>query len=142
MLIKWGRYGKFLACSGYPSCKNSVKLKEDQQKPSQLSVPELAGEKCEQCGNEMVIREGRFGRYLACRGYPTCKNTKSLKLNIRCPREGCEGHLVEKRSRRGRVFYGCSEYPKCNYTAWQIQQAGDSGSGSQTVSPVKGKDSH
>ena len=142
MMIKWGRYGKFLACSGYPSCKNSVKLKEDQQKPSQLSVPELAGEKCEQCGNEMVIREGRFGRYLACRGYPTCKNTKSLKLNIRCPREGCEGHLVEKRSRRGRVFYGCSEYPKCNYTAWQIQQAGDSGSGSQTVSPVKGKDSH
>jgi DNA topoisomerase-1 len=128
MVIKWGRYGKFLACSGYPSCKYTIKLKEDQQGPLMASAGKPSGEICEKCGREMVIREGRFGRYLACSGYPSCKNTKPLVLNIKCPRAGCEGHLVEKRTRKGRVFYGCSKYPDCTYTSWVRPQTPDSGS--------------
>jgi DNA topoisomerase-1 len=128
MVIKWGRYGKFLACSGYPSCKYTIKLQEDQQGPLMASAGKPSGEICEKCGREMVIREGRFGRYLACSGYPSCRNTKPLVLDIKCPREGCEGHLVEKRTRRGRIFYGCSKYPDCTYTSWVRPQTPDSGS--------------
>ena len=126
MVIKWGRYGKFLACSGYPDCKYTIKLKEDQQGPLPAPSKEPSGEICEKCGKEMVIREGRFGRYLACQGYPSCKNTKPLVLNIKCPREGCEGYLVEKRTRKGRIFYGCSKYPDCKYTSWVRPQTPDS----------------
>jgi DNA topoisomerase-1 len=126
MVIKWGRYGKFLACSGYPDCKYTIKLKEDQQGPLPARPGEPSGEVCEKCGKEMVIREGRFGRYLACQGYPSCKNTKPLVLNIKCPREGCEGYLVEKRTRKGRTFYGCSKYPDCKYTSWVRPQTPDS----------------
>jgi DNA topoisomerase-1 len=67
----------------------------------------------------MVIREGRFGRYLACQGFPSCKNTKPLILKIKCPREGCDGFVVEKRTKKGRTFYGCSKYPECDFTSWK-----------------------
>lgn len=127
MVIRWGRYGKFLACSGYPDCKHTIKLKEDQQGPLVAPAGEPSGEICEKCGKEMVIREGRFGRYLACQGYPSCKNTKPLVLNSKCQREGCEGYLVEKRTRKGRIFYGCNKYPDCKYTSWVRPQAPDSG---------------
>ncbi|MFH0871966.1 MAG: type I DNA topoisomerase [bacterium] len=119
MVIRWGRYGKFLACSGYPACKNTLKLKEDQQGPHKPPVQQAAGEVCEKCGKEMVVREGRFGRYLACQGFPSCKNTRPLTLGIRCRREGCDGFLVERRTRRGRVFYGCNKYPDCSYASWE-----------------------
>jgi DNA topoisomerase-1 len=119
MVIKWGRYGKFMACSGYPSCKNTIKLKEDEQGPGRPAASESSGEVCEKCGAEMVIREGRFGRYLACQGFPSCKNTKPLILKIKCPREGCDGFVVEKRTKKGRTFYGCSKYPECDFTSWK-----------------------
>ncbi|MDH7500625.1 MAG: type I DNA topoisomerase [candidate division NC10 bacterium] len=119
MVIKWGRFGKFMACSGFPSCKNTIKLKEEEQGRARPSLPEASGEVCEKCGSPMVVREGRFGRYLGCQGFPSCKNTKPLVLNVKCPQDGCGGFLVEKRTRKGRTFYGCSRYPECRFTSWQ-----------------------
>ena len=108
LIIRWGRNGKFMACSGYPDCKYT--------KP--LEKPEVVEEKCEKCGRQMVIKHGRFGRFLACSGYPECKSTKPISVGVDCPKDGCDGAVVEKKSRRGRTFYGCSNYPKCNFATW------------------------
>lgn len=112
--IRFSRGGPFLACSGYPECsftsdyerdeKGHIHAVERQEKPS--------GEVCEKCGQPMVLKHGRYGNFLACSGYPKCRNTRPISTGISCPREGCGGHLVERMSRRGR-FYGCSKYPEC-----------------------------
>lgn len=113
MLVKkFGRNGPFLACPRYPECKFTKPLREEEQ-------PVPTGESCPNCGSPMVQRMGRFGRFIACQNYPTCKTTSSLRTGVSCPMEGCPGHLVEKRGRkRGRVFYACDQYPKCNYALW------------------------
>jgi len=74
--------------------------------------------KCEKCGNPMVIKNGKFGRFLACSNYPTCKFTRSIDTGVRCPEEGCDGLIVERKTRKGRTFYGCANYPKCTYALW------------------------
>jgi DNA topoisomerase-1 len=114
MVIKWGRNGKFLSCSGYPGCKNAKPIpgSEGARQP-QAEVP--TGEKCEKCGSDMVIKIGRFGPFMACSNYPACKNIKSVPTGIKCPLDG--GDIVERRSKRG-IFYGCSNYPDCKFTAW------------------------
>jgi len=112
MVVRWGRNGKFLACSGYPECKNTRPLKKDEQEP------ELTDEVCEVCGAPMVVKHGRYGSFLACSNYPKCKFTKPISLGISCPREGCDGQIVERRTKKGRVFYGCSNYPKCDFVSW------------------------
>ena len=112
MIIKWGRNGRFMACSGYPECRNTRPLVEDQEKHQHL-----AGMKCELCGGEMVIRGGRFGVFLGCSNYPECKNTKSITTGIKCPKCG-EGDLVSRKTKRKRVFYGCSRYPECDFASW------------------------
>ena len=111
MVVKWGRNGRFLACPGYPQCKNTKPLEEDEQ-------PTATDEKCAQCGEPMVVKTGRYGRFLACSGYPKCRTVKPLALGIPCPEEECEGELVEKRSRKGKVFYGCNQYPNCKFASW------------------------
>jgi len=108
LIIRWGRNGKFMACSGYPECKHTKPLEE----------PEEVEEKCEKCGKQMVIKHGRFGRFMACSGYPDCKNTQPISVGVHCPTDGCSGNLVEKRSRRGKTFYGCSKYPNCKFASW------------------------
>ncbi|UCF78786.1 MAG: topoisomerase DNA-binding C4 zinc finger domain-containing protein, partial [Candidatus Eiseniibacteriota bacterium] len=111
MVKKFGRAGAFLACSGYPDCRFT--------KPLDASEEEMAtDEKCEVCGAPMKVREGRFGRFLSCSRYPECKATKSVTLGIECPEGGCGGSLVERRSKAGRVFYGCSSYPNCKFASW------------------------
>jgi DNA topoisomerase-1 len=112
MVIRWGRRGQFLACSGYPECRNTRPL-EGQGEP----LP-ATDESCPECGSPMVAKQGRFGTFLACSRYPQCKGTKPLvvKVGARCPE--CGGDLVEKRSRRGRVFYGCENYPRCRFVTW------------------------
>ncbi len=107
MVIKWGRNGRFLACSGYPQCTNTKPLPEDETE-----------ERCELCGAKLVVRSGRYGKFLACSNYPQCKFTKPLSTGVRCPRSGCDGYLVARRSKKGRTFYGCSRYPKCDFTSW------------------------
>ena len=114
MLIRWGRRGRFLACSGFPECKGTLPLEGEEQQ----EAPQATDEKCPECGSPMVIKSGRFGRFLACSRYPECKGRKPLTVTtgVRCPKDG--GELLERRSRRGRIFYGCSNYPKCDFTTW------------------------
>ena len=126
MVIKMGRFGKFLACSGYPECKNTKELpKDNANNEGNTADTEETGEICEKCGKPMIIKAGRYGKFLSCSGYPECKNIKPIpvKLNkskIPCP-TGCGGYLVEKRTKKGRKFFGCSSYPKCDYAAWTLQ---------------------
>ncbi len=99
----------------------SVTLKAAEQSISPVEIaPEMAGENCEVCGLPMVIKYGRFGKFIACSGFPACKNSRSLvvKTGVTCPK--CrKGDLIERRSRRGKQFFGCSEYPQCDFAVWQ-----------------------
>lgn len=111
MVIKWGRNGRFLACSAYPECKSTKPLNGAEE------VTET-DEICEKCGAPMQVKNGRFGKFLGCSNYPTCKTTKSMTTGISCPKKGCSGQVVERRGRGGRTFYGCSSYPKCDFVSW------------------------
>lgn len=165
MVIKWGKYGRFLACSNFPECRQTRELANDESSSDVSESPET----CEKCGSPMVLRKGRYGEFLACTGYPVCKGSRKLvevagkvvahreeELDLRCPRcgsplirkmgrfgefvackaypecryvhhertgVGCpecgEGELVEKKSRRRKVFYGCNRYPDCKFVVWQ-----------------------
>jgi len=116
MAIKWGKMGRFLACTGYPECKNTKDFKEVDGKVVPVEE-ELTDETCEKCGRPMVIKRGRFGRFMACSGYPECKTSKPLSIGVACPT--CKvGYLTERRSRRGKVFFGCNRYPDCTFAAW------------------------
>ena len=118
LVIKLGRYGKFYGCKGYPRCKYVRSLEREEGENLQDTVEAC----CEKCGKPMIVKESRYGKFLACSGYPHCRNTKSLNkvigLGMRCP--GCgEGEIVEKRTRRGKLFYGCSTYPRCGFASWE-----------------------
>ncbi len=171
MVVKWGRYGKFLACTGYPECRNTAELKEngsgEEASPQETAIS-AHEEPCEKCGKSMVVRRGRYGQFLACTGYPGCKNTRRIHVNdagevtskkdrlleedcprcggkmavkhgrfgeftacsnypecryiklkevgVKCPKDG--GAVVERRSRRGKTFYGCGNYPGCDFVVW------------------------
>ena len=110
MIVKMGRYGKYLACPNYPKCSNIKPYKKDSAPDEESDTP------CEKCGAKMVYRMGPYGKYLAC---PECGATKSIVVDtgIECPK--ChKGHLIRRRSRKGRYFYGCSEYPACDMALW------------------------
>jgi DNA topoisomerase-1 len=109
MVKRWGRHGQFLACSGFPECKTTKPLEEDDVQVEAV---------CPECGGEMMARVGRFGRFLACKRYPECKGTRAFTLGIKCPVEDCDGELKEKRTKKGRVFYGCDKFPKCKFATW------------------------
>jgi DNA topoisomerase-1 len=109
MVIKIGKNGKFLACSAYPKCKNTRSLENEI---------ELTGEDCPNCGSPMQLRRGRFGRFIACSNYPECKTTKNIPTGVKCPEPGCGGDIVERTSRKGKVFFSCSNYPKCEHSSW------------------------
>lgn len=116
MIIKWGRYGRFLGCANYPECQNIKALNGDD---TAADEPEETDTLCEKCGESMVIKTSRAGaRFLACSGYPKCKNAKPVPMGVDCPETDCEGYLGERRSKRGKVFYGCSNYPKCGFASW------------------------
>ncbi|NLB33911.1 MAG: type I DNA topoisomerase [Tissierellia bacterium] len=111
MVIKSGRYGKFLACPNYPECKNTKPLNGKE-------AAEETNEICEKCGSKMLKRKGRYGEFLACSDYPKCKNTKPIikTIDVSCPR--CGSKIAIKYSKAGRRFFGCSNYPDCNYISW------------------------
>jgi DNA topoisomerase-1 len=111
MVLKRGRFGQFMACTGYPDCKTTRRL--DQAK----KVPDIPlDEKCPQCGRNLLLRHGRYGEFVSCSGYPECKWVKQTYIGVKCPL--CkDGELVEKKARRGNIFYGCSNYPKCDFTS-------------------------
>lgn len=120
LVIKWGRNGEFLACSGYPACKNTKEFVRDQDGKIAPKPEPTTDEKCATCGAEMVYRRGRFGEFWACSRYPECRTTRPVSLGILCPKPGCGGFLTEKRSRRGSPFYGCSNYSSkgCDFVSW------------------------
>jgi DNA topoisomerase-1 len=168
MVQKWGQFGSFLACSGYPDCKNTKEIAKDEPKPGEGGA-DAEPEPCENCGKTMALKRGRFGQFYACTGYPECKTTRKIAgagsapkkpdipldetcpkckeaklvikdgrfgpftscsnypkckyikpktIGVPCPKSGCGGELIERRSRFGKVFYGCIKYPDCDFVAW------------------------
>ncbi len=109
--VRSGRFGPFIACTKYPECRYTKPLKRDK-------VPDKpTDEICKECGSPMVIKTGRYGEFLACTQYPKCKHTRPVPMGIKCPT--CkEGELVERRTRRGKSFYGCLRYPECEFSTW------------------------
>lgn len=118
MVIKWGRKGQFIACSNYPKCKNTSNFTSDENGKITQAETEKTDITCDKCGKPMVFKEGRFGRFLGCSGYPECKNTAAISLGVKCPEKDCGGNLTEKRTRKGKAFFGCSNYPKCKFATW------------------------
>jgi DNA topoisomerase-1 len=114
LIMKFGRFGKFIACSNYPNCRYTEKTGAEKKLEE-----EFAGEICEKCGAKMAVKKGRFGVFLGCSNYPDCKNIKRIenKTGIKCPK--CKiGDIVERKSKKGRTFFGCSTYPACDFSLW------------------------
>lgn len=125
LVVKLGKYGKFISCSNYPDCDYSESL-DDVHTPEdegEVDESQLEGE-CPECGGELELKQGRYGRFIACSNYPDCDFTKNYleKIGMDCP-DCQEGEVVIKRTRKGRVFYGCSRYPKCEYASWDDPRA-------------------
>ena len=112
MVKRWGKRGYFLACSSYPKCRYTREVEENGETKMETEA------RCEKCGSSMVVKNGKFGRFLACSNYPTCKFTQSLETGVRCPQDGCDGSIVERRTRKGKTFYSCTNYPKCTFALW------------------------
>jgi DNA topoisomerase-1 len=121
MVIKWGRSGEFLACPRYPECKSTKNFTRDDEGKVQVVNEQVTDEVCENCGRPMQVRFGRYGKFLGCTGYPECKTVRSLvrpvPTGVSCP-ECKEGEILEKRSRRGKVFFSCSRFPACRFATW------------------------
>jgi DNA topoisomerase-1 len=121
MVVKWGRNGEFLACKAYPSCKSTKNFNRDDKGEITIAEDEEINEICEQCGRPMLLRWGKFGKFLGCSGYPECKTVRPLQkpvdLGIKCP-DCKEGDIKERKSRWGKVFYGCDRYPECKFASW------------------------
>jgi DNA topoisomerase-1 len=123
-----GRNGHFIACTGYPDCSFSSNYTRDEQgtiKIAEVKVDDSKVKDCEKCGKPMVRKEGKFGEFLACTGYPECRHTESVvtsgggrETGVPCPVPGCTGSVIEKKSRRGKLFYGCNRYPECTFASW------------------------
>ncbi|MDO8529262.1 MAG: type I DNA topoisomerase [bacterium] len=114
LLMKFGRFGKFIACQNYPKCKYTEKTAEEKKVDQ-----ENEGQICEKCGAPMIVKRGKFGAFLGCSRYPDCTNIKKIenKTGIKCPK--CKiGDIVERKSKKGRIFFGCNQYPKCDFALW------------------------
>ena len=116
MAVKRGRFGQFLACTGYPECKTTRKLISTKQGLTAARPDQLLDEKCPKCDSFLVLKHGRFGEFTACSNYPSCKYVKQKSTGVLCPKDG--GEIVERKSRRGKVFFGCANYPDCDFTLW------------------------
>ena len=117
MALKRGRFGQFLACTGYPKCKTTKKIiTSGSDKMPALDIQ--LKENCPDCGKSLVIKQGRYGEFTACSNYPECKYVKKKTLGVSCPEAECNGEIVEKKSRRGKIFYACDQYPNCNFSIW------------------------
>jgi DNA topoisomerase-1 len=117
MVIKWGKLGSFLACSNYPECRNTQDFKKDDAGKIIIVPKEFTDKKCEKCSNPMVVKGGKFGKFLACVDYPNCKFTAAITMGIHCP-VCADGELCQKQSRYRRIFYSCNKWPKCNFALW------------------------
>ncbi|MCX6740616.1 MAG: type I DNA topoisomerase [Candidatus Parcubacteria bacterium] len=122
MIVKMGRFGKFLACSNYPECKNIQSMMVTDEEHAALETNET----CPKCNAKLLIKTGRFGKFLACSKYPECKFTKPIQksLGLKCPKCN-QGDVVIKKSKRGKIFYACNRYPDCDYATWERPKTED-----------------
>jgi len=113
LVIKFGRFGKFYACTGYPECRHTAPFEKEKREAKPLD------ENCPKCGNPLVEKQSRYGSFIGCSKYPECKYTanRNEKLNIKCPLCG-DGEMVVKKTKRGKPFYACDQYPKCQFALW------------------------
>ncbi len=149
MIIKFGKAGTFLACSGYPDCKSTTNFTRDEDGNIRVTErpqeePEKAGT-CPDCGKDLIVKKARTGsRFIACTGYPDCKHTEPFSTGVACPR-CATGMLVEKSSKRGKIFYSCNQYPKCDYAIWDwpvAEPCPQCESGILTVKTTKARGKH
>ena len=117
MVLKRGRFGAFLACSGYPECKTTRKITVSKDGKAEAKPDVLLDETCPKCGNKLKIKQGRFGEFISCSNYPKCKYIKMKETGVGCPECG-KGKIVERKSKRGKVFFGCDRYPDCSFVLW------------------------
>lgn len=116
MVVRNSRFGtQFLGCSGYPECRTMMPLNKDNQ----VQEPETTDEKCEKCSSDMIVKVGPYGKYLECTK-EECKNRKRIvkTTGVKCPKEGCDGEIVQRKSKYGKIFYGCNKYPDCDFVLW------------------------
>ena len=118
MVVKWGRFGKFMACSGYPDCKNTKQIAKEGSDGKAVSESTTVEGACDKCQSSLILKVGRFGKFIACSNYPDCKFTKPIDLGIKCPKDDCKGKIAARRSKKGRMFYGCTAYPNCDFVSW------------------------
>jgi DNA topoisomerase-1 len=120
MAVKRGRFGQFLACTGYPECKTTRKLIATKQGGLKAAKPDqILEELCPRCNANLVIKQGRYGEFTACTRYPECKYVKHKTTGVKCPKDADKGgEVVERKSRRGKIFFGCSNYPDCDFVLW------------------------
>ena len=134
MVIRHTIRGSFLACSAFPKCRNTKRITIKEDGSFTIEKPVLLEEKCPRCGRPLMEKHGRFGRFVACSGYPGCRYVKPRTTGVKCPRPDCEGEIVVKRAKGRFRFYGCSNYPDCRFTAKsleEIEAAAQGGSGAQ-----------
>jgi DNA topoisomerase-1 len=117
MVIRVGRAGRFLACRNYPECKSTANFRETEDGKVEILPDEEAGVDCDKCGKPMIVRRWKGARYIACSGYPDCRNSKPWPTGVKCP-ECREGDMVERVSRFGKMFFSCSRYPDCKFASW------------------------
>ncbi|MBT4575018.1 MAG: type I DNA topoisomerase [Candidatus Cloacimonetes bacterium] len=114
MVIKWGRNGQFLACSNFPECKNIKNFTRNENGVVEILKPKTLDKKCPKCESDLILKEGKFGKFIACSNFPKCKHTEPYTIGIKCP--DCEdGQITEKKNSKGRFFYSCSNYPDCKF---------------------------
>ncbi len=128
LTLKLGRNGHFIACSGYPDCSFTSNYERDEKgniNIIQKIIDKTKVKECVKCGKDMVIKDGKYGTFLACTGYPECKHTESKdgnsngrEIGMKCPVKNCSGSVVEKKSKRGKIFFGCNRYPDCTFATW------------------------
>lgn len=117
MVMKWSSKGEFLGCSNYPKCRNT---REFIRVDGKIEIKKLnySGHDCPTCKKKMIIKNGRYGEYIACIDYPGCPTVKSMQSDIKCPEKDCAGNLVPRRTKMAKTFWGCTNYPSCTYAVW------------------------
>ncbi|MCX6338384.1 MAG: type I DNA topoisomerase [Candidatus Aureabacteria bacterium] len=122
MVIRYTLKGQFLACSAYPRCRNIKPIIMHEDGSFTIEKAVTLDEKCPQCGSALMERHGRYGKFIACTGYPACRYIKPKSTGVNCPQPDCGGYIVKRRGRGGAPFYGCSNYPKCRFSAKSIEE--------------------
>ncbi len=118
MVLRRGRFGQFLACSGYPDCKTTRKVSVTKEGKAHAKADVLLDESCPRCDSKLALKQGRYGEFTACSNYPKCRFVKMKDSGVVCPECG-KGNIVERRSKNGRLFFGCGSYPDCTFVLWR-----------------------